>query len=226
LAVSPIRKAWIWLGALALVMAALIFGAAGDLRFWQGWTFLAVYFAASALVTQDLIARDPGLLERRLKGGPTAETEPAQRLIMALMMAGFIALVVVPGLDHRFGWSQAPVAVAFAGDALVAAGFYGSYLVFKANSFASATVRVAEGQTLVSTGPYAVVRHPMYAGALFYLIGTPLALGSYWGLLVVAAMTPILVWRLLDEERLLEQRLPGYSDYKRKVRWRLFPLVY
>ena len=131
-----------------------------------------------------------------------------------------------PGLDHRFGWSQAPAIVALAGDALIAAGFYVIYLVFKANSFASSTIGVIKGQTLVSTGPYAVVRHPMYTGALIYLIGTPLALSSYWGLLVLALMSPILIWRLVDEERVLELRLPGYSDYKRQVRYRLAPGVY
>jgi len=220
------RKAWLWLGAVAVIMAGLIFAAAGDLRFWQGWAFLAVYFGASALVTQYLISTDPALLERRLRGGPRHETQPAQRLIMALMVPGFIALMVVPGLDHRFGWSQAPGIVALAGDALVAAGFYACYRVFRANSFAAATVGVAEGQTVVSAGPYAIVRHPMYAGALVYLLGTPLALGSYWGIAVLALMLPILIWRLLDEERLLEQRLPGYSEYKRKVRYRLLPGVY
>ena len=120
---TPGLKAWIWLGALALVMGALIFGAAGDPWFWQGWTFLAVFFGASALITRDLIAHDPALLERRLKGGPTQETEPAQRLIMIFMSLGFVALIVVPGLDRRFGWSQAPPVVAVAGDVLIAAGF-------------------------------------------------------------------------------------------------------
>ncbi|SRR5208283_38925 len=223
---TPTLKAWIWLGALALVMGALIFGAAGDLRFWQGWMFLAVFFAASVIITQYLIANDPALLQRRVKGGPTEETEPTQRLIMVFMSIGFVALIVVPGLDHRFGWSQAPAIAALAGDALIAVGFCVIFLVFRANSFASSTIGVAEGQTLVSTGPYAVVRHPMYAGALIYLIGTPLALGSYWGLAALALMTPILIWRLLDEERVLEQRLPGYSDYQRKVQRRLLPGVY
>jgi protein-S-isoprenylcysteine O-methyltransferase Ste14 len=223
---TPGLKAWIWLGALALVMGALIFGAAGDLWFWQAWAFLAVFFGASAWITGDLIAHDPALLERRLKGGPTQETEPAQRLIMVFMSLGFVALIVVPGLDQRFGWSHAPAIVAVAGDALVAAGFYAVYLVFKANPFASSTIGVAEGQSVVSTGPYAIVRHPMYAGALVYLLGTPLALGSYWGLAVLALMLPILIWRLVDEERVLEQRLPGYGDYKRNVRYRLLPGVY
>ena len=226
MAISLSMKAWLWLGALALVLGALIFGAAGDLRFWQGWTFLAVFFGASALVTRYLIANDPALLERRVNGGPTQETEPTQRLIMAVMSLGFVGLMVVPGLDHRFGWSQASPLVALAGDVLVAVGFFAIFLVFKENSFASSTIGVSEGQTVISTGPYAIVRHPMYAGAVVYLLGTPLALGSYWGLVVLAAMAPFLIWRLVDEERVLEQRLRGYSDYKRTVRYRLAPGVY
>ena len=128
---------------------------------------------------------------------------------MVFMLFGFLALIVVPGLDHRFGWSQAPAIVALAGDALVAVGFYVIYLVFKSNSFASSTIGVAKGQTLVSTGPYAIVRHPMYAGALIYLLGTPFALGSFWGIVVLALMTPILIWRLVDEER-----VPPSSGYR------------
>jgi protein-S-isoprenylcysteine O-methyltransferase Ste14 len=223
---TPGLKAWLWLVAVAVVMGALIFAAAGDLRFWQAWVFLAVFFSASALVTQYLIVNDLALLERRIKGGPTEETEPTQRLIMVFMSIGFVALIVVPGLDHRFGWSQAPAIVALLGDALIAVGFFVVFLVFRQNSFASSTIRVAEGQTLVSTGPYAIVRHPMYAGALIYLVGTPLALGSYWGLAVLALMVPILVWRLVDEERVLAQGLPGYSEYKQKVGYRLLPGVF
>ena len=177
-------------------------------------------------MTQYLIVNDLALLERRIKGGPTEETEPTQRLIMAFMSIGFVALIVVPGFDHRFGWSQAPAIVALAGDALIAVGFFVVFLVFRQNSFASSTIQVAEGQALVSTGPYALVRHPMYAGALIYLVGTPLALGSYWGLAVLALMVPILIWRLVAEERVLEQRLPGYPEYTREVRYRLLPGVF
>jgi protein-S-isoprenylcysteine O-methyltransferase Ste14 len=223
---TPTVKAWLWLAAVALVMGALIFGAAGDLWFWRAWVFLAVFTGASALITQYLIGNDPALLERRVKGGPTQETEPTQRLIMVLMSVGFVALIVVPALDRRFGWSQAPPIVAVAGDVMIAVGFFVVFLVFRQNSFTSSTISVGEGQTLVSTGPYAIVRHPMYAGALVYLIGIPLALGSYWGLAVLALMSPILIWRLVDEERVLEQRLPGYSDYKRKVHYRLIPGLY
>lgn len=219
-------KAWLWLCVLAFVMGLLIFAPAGDVRFWQGWAFLAVFFGASALITRDLMANDPALLDRRLHGGPTAETEPAQRLIMAFMSLGFVALLVVPGFDRRFGWSEAPVLVSLAGDALVAGGFYVVFLVFRQNSFASSTIGVAPGQKLVSTGLYAVVRHPMYAGALLYLVGTPLALASYWGLAPLALMLPFLIWRLKDEERVLERDLPGYSEYMKVVRYRLAPGVY
>jgi protein-S-isoprenylcysteine O-methyltransferase Ste14 len=219
-------RAWLSLAVLVFVMGLLVFGPAGSVWFWQGWTYLAVFFGASALITQYLIKNDPALLERRLTGGPTAEKESTQRLIMLFASLGFVALLVVPALDHRFGWSQAPTIVELAGDALVAGGFFVIFLVFKENSYASSTIGVAEGQTLVSTGPYAIVRHPMYAGALLYLAGTPLALGSYWGFAPLALMLPFLIWRLLDEERVLEERLPGYSDYRKAVRYRLAPGLY
>ena len=170
--------------------------------------------------------RDPELLRRRLRGGPTAEQRPAQKLIMLGASIGFIALLVVPGLDRRFGWSSVPVAAALIGDLLVAIGFYLIYLVYRENSFTSATIEIAAGQKVVATGPYAIVRHPMYAGGLLYLLGTPPALGSYWGFVPLAAMMPFLLWRLIDEERLLERDLPGYAEYQQQVRHRLVPFVW
>lgn len=216
-------KAWLGLGFVVAVMALALSLSAGTLRYWQGWAFLAVFFAASLLITLDLMKTDPALLARRVRGGPTAEREPAQRVAMFFASAGFLALLVVPGLDHRFGWSTVPVPVVVGGDVLTAAGFYAVYRVFKANPYASSTVEVAGGQTVVTTGPYTVVRHPMYAGSLLYLLGMPLALGSYWGLLALAAMMPFLIWRLLDEERLLSAKLQGYAEYRTRVRWRLVP---
>jgi len=108
----------------------------------------------------------------------------------------------------------------------VIAGFYVVFIVYKENTFASATIEIAKDQKVVSTGPYAIVRHPMYAGGLSLMIGTPLALGSYWGLLAFAAMSPFLVWRIFDEERFLARNLPGYTEYREKVRWRLIPKVF
>ncbi|HVO88613.1 MAG TPA: isoprenylcysteine carboxylmethyltransferase family protein, partial [Casimicrobiaceae bacterium] len=127
---------------------------------------------------------------------------------------------------HRFGGSSVPSAVALAGDALVVIGFALIVLVYRENTFTSATIEVADHHSVVSTGPYAIVRHPMYASALLYLVGTPLALGSYWGLVPIALIVPLLVWRLLDEESLLARDLPGYTDYQRRVPHRLVPLIW
>jgi protein-S-isoprenylcysteine O-methyltransferase Ste14 len=208
------------------VMAVLLFAAAGSLDYWQAWTFLAVYFAASLAVTFDLAKRDPELLERRMGGGPFAEKEPAQKIIMSLTSLGFIALLIVPALDRRLAWSHMPPYMALIGDAMVAFGFLAVFFVFRANTFTSATIELAPEQRVVSTGPYALVRHPMYVGGLVLLAGVPLALGSWWGLLVVAAMVPALIWRLIDEEQFLARNLAGYRAYQQQVRYRLVPGVW
>ena len=211
------------LAGLALAMGALIFASAGTLDFWQAWLFLACYFAASLVVSLWLVRNDPALLERRRRGGPFAEGERNQKIIMTITSIGFIALLVVPGFDRRFGWSEMPDAVAIIGDMLLLAGWLGILAVFRANSYAAATIQVASGQKVVSTGPYAIVRHPMYAAALLMLLGIPISLGSWWGALVLLALLPALGWRLLDEERLLLRDLEGYAGYRRKVPWRLIP---
>jgi protein-S-isoprenylcysteine O-methyltransferase Ste14 len=219
-------KAWRGLGILALIMAAILFGAAGTIFYWQAWAFLAAFFAPAIIVTLYLIENDPALLERRLSAGPTAEKERVQKVVMGLATIGFIALIAVPALDHRFNWSTVPANLALIGDLMVVLGFYLVFLVYKENSFSSATIEVAADQKVISTGPYAVVRHPMYAGSLPMLIGIPLALGSYWGLLALAAMMPALIWRLLDEERFLAKNLPGYREYCAKVRSRMIPGIF
>jgi len=207
-------------------MAFSLFLAAGTVRYWQGWAYLAVFFGCSFAITLDLFRHDRTLLERRLRGGPFAETRVAQRIIMLFTSLGFVALLVVPALDYRLGWSRVPAQVEVCGLVLIAASFYAISLVYRENTFTAATIQVEPGQTVVSTGPYAVVRHPMYAGSVPMFLGTPLALGSYWGLLVFVVITPFLIWRLLDEERFLARNLPGYADYQRRVRWRLIPGVF
>jgi protein-S-isoprenylcysteine O-methyltransferase Ste14 len=219
-------RAWFALVLLAAVMGLLLFVSAGTMSYWEAWVYLGIFFGASALTTMFLIRRDPALLERRMRGGPTAEKRPVERLIMVFASLGFIALLVVPALDYRFRWSTVPVWAILAGDALVIVGFYFIFLVYRENRYTSATIEVAPGQTVVSTGPYAIVRHPMYASALLYLVGIPLALGSYWGLAALAGMLPFLLWRLFDEERFLAQNLPGYADYQNKVRHRLLPGIW
>lgn len=219
-------KAFAGLLALILVMAALLFLPAGTLDYWQAWTFLAVYFAASLALTLYLMRNDPRLLERRMSGGPTAEKERVQKIIMVFTSLEFIGLPVVAAFDHRFGWSEMPTSVVLAGDALMVLGWLAVFFVFKENTFASATIEVAPDQKVISTGPYALVRHPMYAGGLVMLLGIPIALGSWWGLPVMGAMLPALIWRLFDEEKFLARNLPGYAEYQKKVRHRLVPLVW
>ena len=214
------------LGALTLAMALLLFVPAGTIRYWQAWVYLAIFMGASLLTSLYLIRKDPALLNRRLRGGPTAEKEGTQKIIMLFASMGFIALLVVPAFDFRFGLSVVPFSVVAVGDILVAVGFYFIFLVYRENTFASATIEVAENQKVISTGPYALVRHPMYASALLYLIGTPLALGSYWGFLAFLFMMSFLIWRLFDEEKFLARNLPGYVEYRRQVQYRLVPNVW
>jgi protein-S-isoprenylcysteine O-methyltransferase Ste14 len=221
-----ITKAWLALAGLALVMGLLMFVPAGTIHYWQAWVYLLIFTSASVLTTLFLIKKDRALLERRMSGGPTAEKRPAQKFIMLCTSIGFIALLVVPALDHRFGWSAVPAGGVVAGDVLVAIGFYLISLVYRENTFTSATIEVAENQKVISTGPYAVVRHPMYASALLYLIGTPLALGSYCGLVPFTVMLPFLIWRLIDEERFLARNLSGYTEYQKLVRHRLVPFLW
>jgi protein-S-isoprenylcysteine O-methyltransferase Ste14 len=219
-------KAFGGLAILALVMALLLFGAAGTLRYWQAWLFLASYFTASIALTLYLVDKDPALLARRMRGGPFAEREPAQKIIMSCVSLAFIGLLVLPALDHRFGWSQMAPSASVIGDILVLLGWFGIFPVFRENSFASATIESAQDQRVVSSGPYAWVRHPMYATALVMLLGIPIALGSWWGVLIVASLVPMLIWRLMDEERFLARNLPDYVAYQRRVRYRLLPGVW
>jgi protein-S-isoprenylcysteine O-methyltransferase Ste14 len=207
-------------------MGLLLFVPAGTVHYWHAWGYLSIFTGASVLTTLYLLRKDPALLERRLSGGPTAEKQPTQKFIMLCTAIGFLALLVVPAVDHRFGWSAMPLGGVVAGDVLVAIGFCFIFRVYRENTFASATIEVAENQKVIATGPYAIVRHPMYASASLYLLGTPLALGSYWGLVPMVAMMPFLLWRLFDEERFLASNLPGYTEYQKRVRYRLVPFVW
>jgi len=220
------RKAWIAVIALAAVMGLLLFPVAGTVRYWQGWLYLAVFFSMTVPIAGYLMKHDPALLERRMRGGPTAEKEPAQKIIMLAATLGFAGILVVSALDFRFKWSDISPHTVIAGDLLTVLGFYITFLVYKENSFASATIEVVPNQRVISTGPYALVRHPMYTGGMIYLLGMPLALGSWWGFVPLAAMLPALFWRLSNEEQFLSEHLPGYSEYLAKVRWRMIPKVY
>ncbi len=219
-------RAFAGLLQLLIVMAAIIFLPAWTLDYWQAWIFLALFFASVLAITLYLMKNDPKLLERRTNAGPGAEHNTRQNVIQSFAALAFIAMFVVSALDHRFAWSTVPPYVTVLGDILVVLGLYFVFLVFKENTFASGTIEVGDEQRVVSTGPYAFVRHPMYIGALVMLLGVPLALGSCWGLIAIVPMTIVLVARLLDEERFLAKNLTGYYEYQGKVKYHLLPLIW
>jgi protein-S-isoprenylcysteine O-methyltransferase Ste14 len=219
-------KAFAGLLFLTIVMAALLFIPAWTIDYWQAWVLLGVFAGSSLAITIYLMKKDPKLLDRRIYAGPISEKAWSQKIIQSITFVMFLAILVVPALDHRLHWSTVPLFVIIAGDVFVAAGFLIVFLVYKENSFASATVEIYPGQKVVSTGLYAHVRHPMYMGGCILIIGMPLALGSWWGVLVYFVFMPALLWRLFDEEKLLEKNLSGYIEYKNKVRYRLVPFVW
>lgn len=210
----------------AVVLGLLIFLPAWTLDYLQAWLFIIVFMTSVSVIGVYLSVKDPALLERRKKIGPAAEQNTAQKIIMAIAIASLLGLFVFCGFDHRFEWSLVPAYVSLVGDVLVALGLFINLIVFRENSFGGSTVEKFEGQTVISTGPYALVRHPMYTGVLIMIIGIPLALGSWWGLAILALTIPGLVWRILDEEKLLEKDLPGYREYEQKMQYRLVPYLW
>ncbi len=223
---TVIAKGGLGFLALVAVMALVLFGGAGTLRYTEAWVYLGIFVTASLLITLYVMKNDPALLARRVDAGPWAEKRLVEQVIMTIASLGFIGILLVPALDHRFHWSTVPLVVAIAGDVLTALSFVIIFFVYKENTFTSAIVDVMPDQHVVDTGPYSVVRHPMYAGALLLFIGTPLALGSWWGLAAFGATFPALLWRLFDEEALLSRSLPGYTAYCSRVRWRMVPGVF
>jgi protein-S-isoprenylcysteine O-methyltransferase Ste14 len=219
-------KAFGGLFFLLLVIAALLFLTAWTFNYWQAWAFLAVFGASALGITIYLMKTDPKLLERRVYGGPTAEKETSQKIIQTITLIAFITSMVVPGLDHRFAWSPVPFQLVVAGDVLVALGFLIIFFVYRENTFASATIAVYPEQKVISTGLYALVRHPMYVGGLIMFLGIPISLGSWWGLFGVLIFLPAGIWRILEEEIFLMKNLPGYSEYQNKVKRRLLPFVW
>lgn len=220
------KKALSGLIRLVITMAALLLLPAWTLAYWQAWVFLVVFSLLVAAITLYLMKKDPKLLARRVKAGSGAEREKNQKIIQFLAAITFISIFIFSAVDHRFGWSDMPAYVVVIGDLLVAIGLIIVFFVFRENSFASATIEIGEEQKLISTGPYAIVRHPMYIGALVMLFGVPPALGSWWGLLTVIPILLVILWRLLDEEVFLSKNLPGYSAYRNKVKYRLLPFIW
>ena len=220
------RRAVTGLIQFQVALAAIIFLPAWSLTYWQGLIYWLLFGAWCVVTTVYFLRHDRPLIERRMQAGPGAEREPRQKLIMTIAVAALVALYLISALDYRFGWSFVPAEIVVLCDVLVVLGFYGIFLTLRENSFAAATVTVESGQRVISTGPYALVRHPMYATALPIFLATPPALGSWWGLVPAALFAAMIVWRLLDEEAYLARNLPGYADYQLRVRWRLVPGIW
>ena len=212
--------------ASLVVFMVLLFLPAGTLNYWQAWAFLGVFALVSLAPTIYLGRFDPATVERRMHAGPRAETRAVQKAVVTGIVLSFTGMLVVAGLDRRFGWSTVPAAISVLGDVLVAVGLGVAMLVIFQNRYAAANIIVEKDQPLVTTGLYGVVRHPMYSGSVVMMIGMPLALGSYWALLVAVAALVLLVIRIVDEEKMLSQELTGYRDYMQKVHYRLVPLAW
>jgi protein-S-isoprenylcysteine O-methyltransferase Ste14 len=207
-------------------LGLLLFVPAGTLAYWQGWLFILVFAASTQAIGIYLALKDPALLARRMQAGPGAEQRMSQRIIISLAFLSLLGVLVFCALDYRFGWSPVPAWVSILGSVLVALGLFVDLLVMRENTFGASNIRVEQDQTVITTGPYAIARHPMYGGVLIMMIGIPLALGSWLGLLVLLLTFPVLVLRILDEEKMLKDELRGYRQYAQQVRYRLVPFVW
>ena len=211
-----------------ILIVAMLFVPAGSLRFWQAWVLMALVFIPVVSCYVYFYRHDPQLIERRLQ---SKEKVSEQRLVIRLLKPVFFAAFLIPGLDYRFGWSRAyvgavPLRLTVLSQVLILGSLLLVFWVLKVNSFASRTIQVEAGQSVISSGPCSMVRHPMYSGSVVMWLIIPLALGSYFAWPAFALLIPLYVFRLLNEEKVLRQELPGYSEYCLRTRYRLVPFVW
>jgi protein-S-isoprenylcysteine O-methyltransferase Ste14 len=211
-----------FLGAF-LVSGVMFFLPAGTLQYPEAWAVLGIIFVPMSLVLVYLLRNDPGLLARRMR---LREKETQQKLIVKLSYIPFLLAYILPGFDKRFGWSNVPWGVVVAADILALLGYGIVFLVFRENRYASRVIEVEQGQTVIESGPYALIRHPMYSGTMLMFISCPLALGSYWAMIPAMLVIPVLVARILNEESVLLRDLHGYQEYMHRTRYRLIPGIW
>jgi protein-S-isoprenylcysteine O-methyltransferase Ste14 len=223
---SLARRAFSGLIRFQIFLALLLFVPAGTVRYWQAWVYWLLFSACVTLITLYFLRFDPALVESRLKAGPTAERRKEQKTIQALAAIAVCGTFVVPAIERRLHPPAVPPLVSLAADALMVASFAFILLVFRENSHASSIIEVKQDQRVISTGPYRLVRHPMYSGSIVLFLATPPALGYLWGLIPAVGLCAAIIARLLDEERYLAQELPGYEEYRRQVPHRLLPHVW
>jgi len=222
-------KVWLTLALEALIFSALLFGAAGTIRWPAAWAYLIIFFIAALWITLLLARHDPALLAERMKL-PVQKGQPLWDKILILpMIVAWCVWLVLMGLDAvRFRWSAMPLWLQCAGGALIVLSFWMFARVFRENPFLTAVVKIQteRGHRVISTGPYAAVRHPLYAAMLIYLPANALVLGSWYGLAASFVFSAGLVFRTAMEDRELRRGLAGYTEYAARVRYRLIPFVW
>jgi protein-S-isoprenylcysteine O-methyltransferase Ste14 len=217
------KKIFLVLLATPVILGIFLFGPAGTLDYWQAWIYIAILVVPASFVVLYFLKKDPAFLERRMR---TKESEARQGLIIKVSALVFLIAFLVPGFDYRFGWSLVPPEISLAADVFVFLGYLLIFLVFRENSYAGRTVQVDKGQKVISTGPYSIVRHPMYVGTLIMYLATPIALGSYVAAPLFMLLIPIIVLRILNEEEVLRRDLPEYAGYCDKTKYRLLPFIW
>jgi len=218
-----IRTFFLRLLSFFLIWLAVLFLPAGTFPFWEAWVVLAILVIPMVLAFAHWLRNDPELLERRSK---TREKEAEQKVIIRVLSLFFVLTILIPGVDQRFGWSNVPVAVAVLSEILLLFGYGICFCAIRENRFASRTIEVEQEQMVIASGPYAMVRHPMYLGVLLMCLSLPLALGSYWATIPALFIIPVLAARIRNEEQVLGRELKGYGDYVQKTRHRMIPGIW
>jgi len=206
-----------------LIFGLLFFIPAGTLQFWEAWVFFGVIIIPMLFALRWLAKNSPELLERRMRG---KEKEKEQKRLIGLSMLYFLGTYSLPGFDFRYGWSDVPLWVIILADIIIVLGYLIFFRVLKENAYASRIIEVEKEQEVISTGPYALVRHPMYVGVLIMYTFCPLALGSYWAVIPTVLLFIMIVFRIKNEEKVLSRDLKGYTEYMQKVKYRLVPGVW
>jgi protein-S-isoprenylcysteine O-methyltransferase Ste14 len=217
------KKALLRALAGLVTLATLFFLPAGTIFYWEAWVYLGTLFIPMLLFLFYLIKHEPDLLERRLRA---KEKEVEQKLIIKLFALYFLVAFILPGFDHRYSWSDVPIPVVLVADLTILLGYGLFVLTLLENRYASRIIEVEAQQQVITTGPYAWVRHPMYLAVLIMYIFSPLALGSYWAVLLTAPLVALLVARIRNEEKVLRRELAGYEAYMQAIRYRLIPGVW
>ena len=217
------KKIFLFFTLAIVIVGLMLFLPAGSLSYWQGWVFLAVLFIPVMFVASYLLRHDPELAERRLR---FREKEGEQQTIIKIANLLCLVGILIPGFDYRYGWSKVPTALIIISDVIIFLGYLLVFFVFKENSYTCRTIQVDKEQKVITTGPYSIIRHPMYAGMISMFIFMPIALGSYWALIFFVPVIVLIILRTLNEEQVLLRDLKGYKEYMQKTRYRLIPYVW